>query len=596
MSAEPHVPTISVIVCSYNYGRFIAGCLDSIFAQRNVDLEVIVIDNCSTDDTLERIEPYRARPNFRFVQNPTNIGFTASMGRSLELARGEYLAWISPDDLLMPDVYARALDYYRLNPDVGVHYSGYAYMDESETTDQYVEHSGFEGCERIENRDDLLALMRHHSPICIHTVLLRREYLEALGDMWPDPEIKVAHDYFMYIQLAESGVRMAFDARPGARIRLHKSNASGMGNFFETGLKAREFIRIAEWLSERPGLRPIIAGMGMIFLARVMDDLNLLPEIRDSVLASHGERLAATRTRFTAVAQQQPEIPTVSVIVASRGDLRLLRPTLDSLAAQTHPAIEIIVAATAGATELDAIIDPLPYASRIAWFRMRTSHTMGAARNSALRMARGDVIAHLEEGDMAAPTHVAQLVSLLATTKMPVAAVPATVILEHLSVGYAPPRAEVANIKLPHRTAGWASLIECATPLSSIAHVRGFADTLDGFNETLPMYDDWDFVMRAARASSAATGSESTVTVRYRLMPMPDFITKWEAAVASIRYIHSLTEQFAAGPTAEVRTIWLAELERRVAIAKTKPGAVKETFEALLALHTLNLAVELVGA
>ena len=82
MSAEPHVPTISVIVRPYNYGRFIAGCLDSIFAQRNVDLEVIVIDNCSTDDTLERIEPYRARPNFRFVQNPTNIGFTASMGRS----------------------------------------------------------------------------------------------------------------------------------------------------------------------------------------------------------------------------------------------------------------------------------------------------------------------------------------------------------------------------------------------------------------------------------------------------------------------------------------------------------------------------------
>ncbi|MBR2528054.1 MAG: glycosyltransferase family 2 protein [Blautia sp.] len=90
-------PEVSVIIPVYNGEKYIEAALDSAFAQ-NVPLEVIVIDDASTDRTVEKVRPYRERENFIFLQNERNEGVGRSRNKGVAAARGRYIAFLDADD------------------------------------------------------------------------------------------------------------------------------------------------------------------------------------------------------------------------------------------------------------------------------------------------------------------------------------------------------------------------------------------------------------------------------------------------------------------------------------------------------------------
>src|SRR5215213_1469759 len=103
------VPTLSVTVLNYNYGAYLPACLDSILGQTFRDFELIIIDDCSTDNSLAVIEPYLADPRVRLVAHQANVGYCGSLIEGTEVqSAGELVTVISADDLVRrPDAFER---------------------------------------------------------------------------------------------------------------------------------------------------------------------------------------------------------------------------------------------------------------------------------------------------------------------------------------------------------------------------------------------------------------------------------------------------------------------------------------------------------
>jgi hypothetical protein len=98
---SPQAPLLSVAVLNYNYARYLPQCLDSILGQSFRDFEVIAIDDCSTDESIEVIQPYLADPRLRLIRHEQNRGFAASLIEGTEEhPRGELRMVISADDLV----------------------------------------------------------------------------------------------------------------------------------------------------------------------------------------------------------------------------------------------------------------------------------------------------------------------------------------------------------------------------------------------------------------------------------------------------------------------------------------------------------------
>ena len=92
---------VSVTIVTYNSGRFIKRCLESVMEQQYPRMEIIVIDNASTDGTADILEQFSER--CRVVYNDENIGFAAAQNQAIRMARGEWVLTLNPDVLLMPN-------------------------------------------------------------------------------------------------------------------------------------------------------------------------------------------------------------------------------------------------------------------------------------------------------------------------------------------------------------------------------------------------------------------------------------------------------------------------------------------------------------
>ncbi|MBQ7531903.1 MAG: glycosyltransferase [Paludibacteraceae bacterium] len=104
------MPKVSVIIPVYNSSQYIKRCLQSVASQKLTDLEVILIDNCGTDDSIALAEAFIRHSNrkdltYRIAATPTNNGPASARNLGLQLATGEYVAFLDADDWIEPDMY-----------------------------------------------------------------------------------------------------------------------------------------------------------------------------------------------------------------------------------------------------------------------------------------------------------------------------------------------------------------------------------------------------------------------------------------------------------------------------------------------------------
>src|SRR5436190_9656937 len=108
---------VSVTIVTYNSGRFIKRCLESVLDQNYPLKEIIVIDNNSTDGTIDILEPFEDR--CRIIYNDANIGFAAAQNQAINLSRGDWVFTLNPDVLLLPNFIEALVEAGRIDPKVG---------------------------------------------------------------------------------------------------------------------------------------------------------------------------------------------------------------------------------------------------------------------------------------------------------------------------------------------------------------------------------------------------------------------------------------------------------------------------------------------
>lgn len=97
-------PLVTICIPTYNHAHFLPTAIRSALAQSERDLELLVVDNCSTDETSAAVAEFcRADSRVRYVRNEANLGLVGNLNRCLELASGVYVKYLLADDLLEPD-------------------------------------------------------------------------------------------------------------------------------------------------------------------------------------------------------------------------------------------------------------------------------------------------------------------------------------------------------------------------------------------------------------------------------------------------------------------------------------------------------------
>src|SRR4051812_10001844 len=92
---------VSVTIVTYNSGRFIKRCLESVLEQKYPQMEVVIVDNASTDGTVDILEQFAA--TCRIYYNTENLGFAEAQNQAIALSKGEWVLTLNPDVLLMPN-------------------------------------------------------------------------------------------------------------------------------------------------------------------------------------------------------------------------------------------------------------------------------------------------------------------------------------------------------------------------------------------------------------------------------------------------------------------------------------------------------------
>lgn len=114
-------PRVSVILAAYNGQKYLREAIDSILSQTFSDFEFILIDDGSTDQTLEIIQSYaRKDGRIKVIVNAVNLGLMRSLNQGLALARGDYIARMDSDDISLPERFTEQLAYMDAHPEIGV--------------------------------------------------------------------------------------------------------------------------------------------------------------------------------------------------------------------------------------------------------------------------------------------------------------------------------------------------------------------------------------------------------------------------------------------------------------------------------------------
>lgn len=129
---EKETPKVTIVLPTYNGQKFIRESIESVLAQSMEDFELIIVDDCSNDDTNAIAAEYAQRDGrVRVIRNEINRKLPASLNRGFEEAKGEYLTWTSDDNLYEKNALEEMCRVLNAEPEVGLVYCDYNEIDEN---------------------------------------------------------------------------------------------------------------------------------------------------------------------------------------------------------------------------------------------------------------------------------------------------------------------------------------------------------------------------------------------------------------------------------------------------------------------------------
>lgn len=216
-------PLVTIGVSSFNYSRFIDNSLNSLLTQTYKNTEIIIIDDCSSDDCPQKIEAWIKRNNVTctYIRHIKNLGITKTTNEIVRLAKGKYITFLATDDIMMPERITRQVSLLEeAGEDFGLSYSDVQLIDE----DDNVLGSDFfrpEAVRRVIKDGDVLkeyaeAQFRFTTP----SMLVRKSVYDKVGLY---NEKVMIEDYDFFIRLF-AVYKVKYCAYPTIKYRVKKQS------------------------------------------------------------------------------------------------------------------------------------------------------------------------------------------------------------------------------------------------------------------------------------------------------------------------------------------------------------------------------------
>lgn len=522
--ASTQIPRLaSIIVPSYNHASYVAVALDSALQQSWPDVEIIVVDDGSTDQTIHAVRAIAARAQrpLRIIEQ-ANQGAPAAINRGLAEARGEYVAILNSDDLFEPTRLQRCIEALERRKALFA-FSDVTFIDErgSPCDERAYYCRGLrENLQRLRGEPfPEIALLSVNCAISTGNFVFRRELVQRIGGMRAFTSV---HDWDYALAASHAG-RLAFVPEQLYRYRLHGQNtfsANTLRSFFEI---EATFLRFFAKLDSHPLWSDPMAGPRLRNAVLQSAHAGSLPHrLHPRTKVSYSDWVLGNQVTTDTLAQQRQECsawnkrPLFSVLVATfNPPERWLRKALDSVFAQSYPYWELCIADDA--STLPAVRALLSdYAAKDArvrvTYRSRNGH-ISAATNSALELAQGEFIVLLDHDDELAPDALYWVAREI--KRYPDSAL---VYSDEDKIDEQGARSE------PYFKPDWNP--DLLTGQNCISHLgiyrTALVRELGGFREGCEGAQDWDLALRVAQASDPQ-----------RVRHVPRILYHWRIVVGS---------------------------------------------------------------
>lgn len=233
---ERAVAPVTIVMSNYNHARYLEESLRGLVGQTLPAEKILVIDDGSTDNSVEIIRRYeRDHSNLRLIRNKVNLGLQDSIARVLPLISSDYLVWAASDDKLLPDFLERSMAEFAKHPDAGLCFSELTVLiDETGEVQRFAMEPSVS---HIFNLSDLPRYMppqavearmkRSYFPVSGNTVVANRSKLAQCGNFFKDLQWHSDHFAFNILAL-RYGACVVPDTLGLIRQRADSYSASGM--------------------------------------------------------------------------------------------------------------------------------------------------------------------------------------------------------------------------------------------------------------------------------------------------------------------------------------------------------------------------------
>lgn len=211
---------VSVIIPTYNGAPYIAEALASVCAQTFNDLEIVVLDDGSTDHTLQIVAQCHD-PRLRIIRNSARLGLAGNWNAGIAQSQGEYILILHQDDRLAPTMLATRVKQLDENPRAGFAYGAYRLIDSAGQTLQIAQPFA------VDHVWDGAEEFKHHirkNYVQCPTIVVRRACYESLGGF--NPQLKYALDWEMWLRIESHGYQVTYSAQVLSDWRLHAVSAT----------------------------------------------------------------------------------------------------------------------------------------------------------------------------------------------------------------------------------------------------------------------------------------------------------------------------------------------------------------------------------
>ncbi|MGV6817929.1 MAG: FkbM family methyltransferase [Thiotrichales bacterium] len=536
VDAEDPNPLISILIPVFNREKYIASSINSVLAQDFAQYEIVVVDDGSTDNTLDIVKQIRDS-RVRIYENGRN-GAPQARNRCIQDAKAPYIVWLDSDDELMPGTLQRYADLIKSSDKVDVLYGD---LDIFNDSGQIKLHR----YEDYAQETSLLPRLVYGNCVPNPGTLVRKGLYKEFGGY--DENLRRTHDFDFWCRIGSRAI-FKHSGVVTCKWRWHDSNMSSGSVKIDTSYEATVIKRLVNTV----GLAACFPQLNETYHAQIktatfsawLEVSKILEAYQDYEGAAEATRKAienrdvpTARKRLEQLKSHarpaewgcpinislfdEPfkksgsEKPLVSCIVPTMNRPDLLVRALESLVAQSYENWEAIVVNDAG-EDVREIIERVDPKGRIRYIRHQHNKGLSAARNTGIWASRGDLLCYLDDDDRFLPDHLGTLVEELELQAADFVYSEATYVHEELrngtavEIGRSTPYSEIefSRDRLD---------ITNFIPVNTWLHRRQLIEQVGFFDTGLKALEDWDMLLRFSRITDFVHLKKLTVEVYHRV-------------------------------------------------------------------------------